>query len=108
MPRPYRLVERNGNLFVREVLGIAHAYYWPLTYSCAEFARRYGAERLARLLAEGIVYDGASTSSFVTPDGILLPLPDGGQTKPAWIEDLENVQQPSAQPVSRRRKRSRR
>jgi hypothetical protein len=105
------LIERNGNLYVREVIGRTKVYYWPITYSSSDFARRYGAERLARLLKGELINDPGRSAhfGFATQDGIMLPVPNGGQTKPAWIEDLENVQPPPpAQPASRQRRRGRR
>ncbi len=105
-----RLVEQNDKLYVRENIGRTKVYYWPLTYSSAEFVRRYGAERLRRLLAGEMVKSLSASANFgfATQDGILLPVPNGGQTKPAWIEDLENVQPSLAKTASNSHKRSRR
>ena len=82
-----KVIERDGNLYVKYA-SAGVICFWSVTYTAASFAQSYGADRLVRLLDE-IVRDATNDTEnydFVTSDGIILPVPSGGETKPAWTE----------------------
>lgn len=85
-----KVIERDGKLYVKEYAGAKVICFWPLTYTAAEFTQRYGTDRLTSLLNE-MVNDTSDKDNydFVTRDGIILPVPNGGQTKPTWTERID-------------------
>jgi hypothetical protein len=87
------LVAKDGKLFVRDVCGDV-VCFWPLVLSVAQFTEQYGQPRLLQLLAGETVQDsGRDDFAYVTADGIILALPQGGETRTAWRENLREVVQ---------------
>jgi hypothetical protein len=82
-----KVIERDGNLYVKEYASAGVICFWPVTYTAASFAQSYGADRLTSLL-DGIVRDTTDKENydFLAPDGIILPILNGGKTRPAWTE----------------------